>query len=232
MGLRTTPLVRGEYYHIYNRGNSKNEIFLNEKDQEHFVKLLYLCNSSKRLNFRDDIVEKKIDPWEYERGDQIVSIGAWVIMPNHFHIYITSPKGKSFGDRDEEDNMISVFMSKLCTSYTMYFNKKYIRTGSLFEGKFKSVHIQEDTQAKYLFSYIHLNPIKLIQSDWKEIGIKNVKSALEYLKKYKWSSYLDHKKSKRKELSILSLDDFPKYFPETVDFDKEILEWLILHKPE
>jgi len=108
----------------------------------------------------------------------------------------------------------------------MYFNKKYNRTGALFEGKFKSVHIPEEIQAKYLFSYIHLNPIKLIQSDWKEVGIKNTTSTLEHLKKYRWSSYSDHKKSKRKELAILSMDDFPKYFPKIVNFDKEIMGWI------
>ena len=59
-------------------------------------------------------------------------------------------------------------MHRVLTAYSKYFNAKYHRTGSLFEGKFKSVHINKDTQAKYLFSYIHLNPLKLIDSKWNK----------------------------------------------------------------
>lgn len=238
MGLRNTPLVGGEYYHLYNRGNDKRAIFLDDKDREHFVKLLYLCNSTRNLNFRDDIVEKKIDAWKHDTGQKIVSIGAWVIMPNHFHLYITSPidpslpKGNSFGEfsemRKEKENGISVFMRKLCTSYTMYFNKKYDRTGKLFEGKFKSVHIKNDTQAKYLFSYIHLNPIKLLQKDWKERGILDENKTFHFLTDYQWSSYLDHAKKKRSEVAILSMLDFPFYFLNKSDLNREISEWIKL----
>src|SRR6185369_6875081 len=87
MGLRKTPLVKGEFYHIYNRGNGRQQIFFDEDDYQRFVKLLFICNSTKQVNFRDDIIEKKIDAWEFDRGETIVSIGAWVLMPNHFHIY-------------------------------------------------------------------------------------------------------------------------------------------------
>jgi len=228
MGLRKTHFVQGEYYHIYNRGNDKKEIFLDEEDYNRFLKLLFLCNSTKRVNFRDDIIETKIDAWDFERGDQIVSIGAWVLMPNHFHLYLSIPKGLSFGENEKEQkgNFISTFMSKLCTSYTMYFNKKYNRTGSLFEGPFKSVHVSDDIQAKYLFSYIHLNPVKLIQKDWKEKGVNNVKKTLEFLDKYKWSSFLDFKGIKRKENSILNRKDFLDYFPTKENFKKEIFDWI------
>ena len=58
-------------------------------------------------------------------------------------------------------------MQKLLTAYTMYFNKKNERTGPLFSGMFKATHANEDEYLKYLFSYIHLNPIKLIEPLWK-----------------------------------------------------------------
>jgi len=247
MGIRTTPLVGGEYYHIYNRGNDKRPIFMDDKDREHFMKLLYLCNSTRKLNFRDDIVDKKIDSWEYERGKQIISIGAWALMSNHFHIYVTSPvdpsfpKGNSFGKGEkkgkeakinnyekDEENGISMFMRKLCTSYTMYFNKKYGRSGKLFESKFKSVHIKDDTQAKYLFSYIHLNPVKIIQKDWKEKGITDEKKVSKFLLDYRWNSYPDYAKKKRKEMAILSPSNFPFYFSSVSELNKDISEWLHL----
>ena len=66
----------------------------------------------------------------------------------------------------------------------MYYNKKYKRIGGLFEGKFKSQHLETEQYLKYLFSCIHLNPVKLIQKNWKEKGIKNIKKAEEYLNSY------------------------------------------------
>lgn len=225
MGNRKTYFVEGEYYHLYNRGNSKQKIFLDENDYDHFVKLMYLCNSIKGINFREDIVRLKIDAWDFEREEKIISIGSWVLMPNHFHLYVAIPRN-SFLEDEETKNNISTFMKKLGTSYTMYFNKKYGRSGSLFEGKFKSVHIEDDVQAKYLFSYIHLNPIKLIQSDWKEKGIGNSEFAIKFLDSYKWSSYLDFCEIKRKENLVLDREDFPDYFHTKEKFKKEIFEWI------
>ena len=128
---RRTPFVVGEYYHIYNRGNSKQNIFLDNEDYDRFVKLLYLCNSTKSINFRDDIIDQKIDAWDFDIGDNLVSIGAWVLMPNHFHIYITPSPRTHLGKAN--DDAISLFMKKICTAYSMYFNKKYERTGTLFD---------------------------------------------------------------------------------------------------
>ena len=227
MAIRKTPLVDGEYYHLYNRGNSKQKIFLDKEDHLHFIKLLYLCNSISRFKFRDNIVDPKIDAFDFNRKETLVSIGAWVLMPNHFHIYITASHQSDWWESLKLDkNRISEFMRKLLTAYTLYFNSKYKRTGSLFEGKFKSVHIKNDNQAKYLFSYIHLNAIKLIQKDWKEKGINDIQKSLKFLNNYKWSSYFDYRDVNRKENKILNLKDFPKYFSKIKDFDEEILGWL------
>src|SRR3989344_4426884 len=105
MTTRQTPFVIGEFYHIYNRGNSKQEIFLDNIDRDRFVKLLYLCNSEKSIRFREDIVDQKIDAFDFDRGEPTVSIGAWVLMPNHFHLYIT-PFHRSFLG----DESVHIFM--------------------------------------------------------------------------------------------------------------------------
>jgi len=127
---------------------------------------------------------------------------------------------------DSKRNQISEFLRKLLTAYSKYFNAKYNRTGSLFEGSFKSEHISDDVHAKYLFSYIHLNPIKLIDRNWKKDGIKNTESALTFLRKYKWSSYLDHVGNSHDENKILKIENFPKYFKNLSDVDNEILNWI------
>jgi len=221
MTYRKISLLSGEYFHIYNRGNSKQAIFLDDEDRNRFVKLLYLSNSKKNINFRDQIIDTKIDAFDFERGENIVFIGAWVLMPNHFHIYISSPEPGS-----GEENYIAMYMRKLCGSYVKYFNKKHKRTGALFESRFKAVHIEDDIQAKYLFSYIHLNPIKLIDPNWKINNAQNTDEILRYLNTYKWGSYFDYKKIKRKEVKILNREKFPDYFLNIKNFNKEISEWI------
>jgi putative transposase len=218
MSIRKVNLVQGEYYHIYNRGNSKQKIFHDREDYLRFISLLYVSNTNESFNLYDLSRDVNFNVYEVERSSLLVNIGAFCLMPNHFHILITQI----------EDNGISKFMQKLSTAYSMYYNQKYERTGGLFEGKFKSQHADTDRHLKYLFSYIHLNPIKLVQKDWKEKGIKNKKEAIEYLSKYPYSSYVDFIGEKRIHNKILNVESFPKYFPSTKSFLGEIFEWLTL----
>lgn len=212
MSIRKVSFIASEHYHLYNRGNSKQEIFIDHEDYEHFIKLLYLCNSVRSITYRD--ISRNV--YDFDREETLVFIGAYCLMPNHFHILV---KAKT------EDG-ISKFMQKLSTAYSMYFNKKYERSGSLFEGKFKSKHVGIDRYLKYIFSYIHLNPVKLIESKWKEKGIKNIKGAVIYLKTYKHSSYLDYLNEDRLRIKILDRNKFPAYLPSKKTFQKEILDWL------
>ena len=204
----------GEYFHIYNRGNSKQKIFFDKKDYQRFVDLLYAVNSHERFNFSDSI--KGIPVYQRNFEQKLVAIGAYCLMPNHFHILITP---------FSEEGMTK-FMQKLSTAYVMYFNKKYKRSGALFEGKFKAEHLHIDRYLKYIFSYIHLNPLKLIEKDWKNTGLKNKSKAMEYLKSYKYSSFFDYLGGNRIEHIILSKKDFPGYFPSTKKFIEEIMTWV------
>jgi putative transposase len=214
MSMRSINFVEGEFYHIYNRGNSKQIIFLDQKDYQRFVDLLYAVNREEKFNFSDSI--KGISVYEKDDNNPLVAVGAYCLMPNHFHILIT-PLTK---------DGVSRFMQKLSTAYVMYFNKKYKRTGSLFEGKFKSQHSGDDRYLKYLFSYIHLNPIKLIQKDWKEKGIKNKNLVLSFLEKFKYSSFPDYVGENRNQNKIINQKPFPDYFSNKKIFINEILEWI------
>lgn len=221
MALRDSNLVENEYYHIYNRGNGKGNIFNSEEDYDRFAKLLYVCNSDKNFTFRNSIIEQKIDAWDFERGEPLVEICAWVLMPNHFHIILISHRSDLW---EKNYNPITEFMRKLSTAYAMYFNKKHKRTGSLFEGKFKSKHIGKDNYFNYLFSYVHLNPVKLIQSDWKENGIKNIKEAIDYLNDFQYSSFQDFCDIPRKEGKIINKDSLPEYFK--YNHVDDLFEWI------
>ena len=216
MSIRKVSFVFGEYYHIYNRGNDKRVIFHDTQDYKRFISLLYL--SSAKRNFRISDISSNV--YNFDQKDKLVYIGSYCLMSNHFHLIISQT----------EDGSISKFMQKLTTAYSMYYNKKYKRTGSLFEGKFKSQHTGDDRYLKYLFSYIHLNPIKIIQKDWKEVGIKDKQKSIDFLKSYKYSSYIDYFGIKREENKILNIKAFPNYFPSKEKFQKEIFEWLSYNK--
>src|SRR3989344_3251058 len=118
-------------------------------------------------------------------------------------------------------------MEKLLTGYAMYFNKKYERVGPLFQGTFKAEHADRDEYLKYLFAYIHLNPVKFIEPRWKERGIHDKRRAEQYLKQYRYSSYLDYIGFERGEHIILAKDEAPDYFANTYEFKDFIDDWLM-----
>ena len=216
MPVRKVSFFPEEFYHIYNRGNSRQAIYKTEADYDRFMTQLYIANGTNSLDFRR-INQEEL--FKSDRGEQQVAIGAYCLMPNHFHILVTPLV----------ENGVTTFMRKLTTGYSMYFNKKHFRTGSLFEGRFKSEHVDDDNYLKYLFSYIHLNPVKLIQSDWQQAGIRGKEEALRYLKEYRYSSYIDTG-SVRPESGILEKGKFPEYFSNKNDYDGEMEEWLNLKR--
>jgi putative transposase len=103
-------------------------------------------------------------------------------MPNHFHLLL----------RQHGDAGIPQFMQKLSTAYTMYFNTKQERVGSLFQGPYKAIHIKSEEYLTHLSRYIHLNPLDLKYSEWREQGIRNPSQAQRFLQHYSWSSYHDY----------------------------------------
>jgi putative transposase len=214
MTTRFEKISIGEFYHIYNRGTDKRIIFNDDLDYRRFVELLFLSNMSEAVNLRD--IRKVFDSvFDFERSDPLVHIGAYCLMPNHFHILLTPAV----------ENGVHMFMLKLATGYSMYFNNRNNRTGALFQGKFKSQHANSDEYLKYLFAYIHLNPVKLIQPDWKENGIRDIEKVKHYLDKYTYSSLKDYFGT-RKETAILDPKKFPEYFREKSDIDRELIDWL------
>ncbi|MEK7567984.1 MAG: transposase [Patescibacteria group bacterium] len=210
---RKIVLSEGEYYHIYNRGVEKREIFKRKSDYQRFVKLLYLSNSENGYVYRD-LKNKSLS--EIKRNSQITAVGSYCLMPNHFHLLL----------KETKPNGISKFMEKLATGYSMYFNKKYNRVGPLFQNRFKAQHVAEDSYLEYLYFYISLNPVKLIQPKWKEEGIKNIDYVEKYLNNYKFSSYLDYIGIDREEMLILDTKVFPEYFEKRDSFKNFADQWL------
>ncbi len=215
MTTRTFTFAEKEFYHLYNRGVEKRTIYQDPDDYCRFLELLYVANTNKSTNLRS-ITRHHDSPYDWDRGENLVSLGAYCLMPNHFHILLTPL----------QEGGVSTFMNKLCTSYSMYFNKKYERTGGLFEGKFKAKHADSDEYLKYLFAYIHLNPVKLIQKDWKEKGIARIDDAYAFVSSFPYSSLVDYQDKARKEQVIIETSSFPNYFDGVASRKTELVEWL------
>lgn len=220
MSVRTITFAPAEYYHIYNRGVDRRTIFLDESDYKRFQLLLYSANSATPIHLSNYSDWQNLNFSEIKRGERLVDIGAYCLMPNHFHLLL----------KEKEDGGITQFMLKLSTGYSMYFNKKKHRTGALFEGRFKAEHAFDDTYLKYLYAYVHLNPVSLVEPKWRKNGIQDMGRARELLREYRFSSYLDLLGTERVESALLNREEFPDYFAD-VDLGTladEVESWLSL----
>ena len=145
------PYVENGYYHAYNRGVEKRDIFLDEQDYTVFLHFLkqYLSPpppagvslAMTRLHL--------VRPRPIQSLYKEIDVLAYCLMPNHFHLLLK---------QITIDGMTKL-LQRLGTSYSIYFNKKYDRVGSLFQGTYKAVLITQDKYLLHLSRYIHLNPV-------------------------------------------------------------------------
>lgn len=175
--MRRTPLVTGEYYHIFNRGVLGDTICFEHRDYARLLfSLLYFQSEMKIDNLPYHV--DQYDQWntfgvfrsteEEIVSGQYIELVSFCLMPNHFHALVKEKKAGG----------ISKWMQRVQTSYTKYVNEKYDRSGHLFQGPFQLVHVSDDNQLTYLSAYIHRNPHDLKR--WR---------AKEHI--YPWSSYQD-----------------------------------------
>lgn len=212
MTIRKVPFAINEYYHLYSRGVDKCLIFLDDNDRQRFIRLMFLCNGDRPVVYRSI---QNLPLSEIETGNKLVAIGAYCLMPNHFHILV----------REITEGGITKFMSKLLTAYSTYFNKKHGRIGALFSSEFKSQHLDGDEYLKYIFAYIHLNPLKLIEPQWREKKIDRNR-AKSHLSKYYFSSYSDYLYTTRDISLILAKEIFPQYFKKKGSFETYVDDWI------
>jgi putative transposase len=192
---------------------------MDDRDQFRFVHDLYEFNDK---NPALNIYYKSSELKSYEVGlrkhiprELLVEILAFCMMPNHFHLML----------REIRENGVTEFMRKLGTGYTNYFNNKYERVGSLFQGKYKSKLIKNEAHYIHLPHYIHLNPLKLIIPGWKDKGIYDLKRASKFLDEYKWSSYRDYTGNKNFP-SIVNRKFYSEFFGGPKEYEKSLKVWL------
>jgi len=142
MPRKIIPLVTNETYHVYNRGVDKRAVYMDKYDYIRFYQsLLYFNVVTVQTNFR-------LAKARYNPDDQkLVEIQAYSLLPNHYHLIVTQMV----------DGGLSEFMKRISAGYTGYFNEKHDRSGSLFQGNYKRVHVANDEYYKYLFAYVNEN---------------------------------------------------------------------------
>lgn len=210
MPYRTTPFVNDQFYHLYNRGINKQQVFTDRRDYNRFIKTLFyyqIDNPKPRLSFYKPNGIYKIDPTK-----KIVNVVAYCLMPNHFHILV----------KQLREGGISEFMRKFVHSYTKYRNTKNQSQGPIFQSLFKAVLIESDEQLLHVSRYIHLNPL--------------VSYLIKDLNLYPWSSYpsyiglgSDERIAKDEILYFFkSPEDYQKFVMDQADYG-ETLE-LIKHQ--
>jgi len=174
---RKIKFADGEFYHIYNRGVDKRDIFMVKEDLHRFLRYLKALNSVEpvgSLRWHDMKADKN-------RGlasekTKLVEIVCFCLNPNHYHLLL----------KQVRENGISIFMHRLGTAYTMYFNEENKRSGSLFQGSFKAVHVESNEYLLHLSAYINLN--FEVHNKWQ--GVEN---PITYSS---WSEYLGSNKDK------------------------------------
>lgn len=189
--MRKIRIAPGEHYHIFNRGNNKQPIFLDDRDRIRFLFLLlhlqapiYFTNHNRRVNYFVkhsvfNILQEKLEEINKHR---YVELKSFALMPNHFHLIVFESK----------DGGIAQYMQRVLNAYTKYFNAKYQKIGHLFQGPFKAVHVEDNRQLLYLSAYIHRNPREILA--WKN---------KEHV--FSWSSYSDYINTNRWD-KLLKID--------------------------
>lgn len=154
------------YYHIYNRGVAKQKIFHNTQDYQHFLDTLsFYLEKNPESKFSALPFKKRRKFLSANVKKPLVEILAYCLMPNHFHLIV----------KQLLDGGITTFMRRSLNSYTRAYNTRYNRVGTIFQGRFSAVLVENDEQLLHLSRYIHLNPF--------------VAKITNEPKNYLWSSY-------------------------------------------
>ncbi len=172
-----------ELYHVLNRGVEKRDIFLDDSDRVRFVHNLYEFNNTRPAqnttrNRMNDLVGRSLE------REPLVQVHGWCLMRNHYHMLLS----------EQVEGGITKFIMKLNVGYAKFFNEKYKRSGTLFQGRTKKVLITTDAHFLHILNYVHLNPLDHLAGarDWRERRVTDPAAALAHLHQYRWSSYLDY----------------------------------------
>lgn len=225
--MRKVKFAPDKIYHIYNRGVDKREIFMEETDKWRCLQGLCLFNDEKNSNNilwqieknRGEVNLKILKDYIVKEGKEpIVRILAYCLMPNHYHLLVEELQKRG----------ISKFMHKFGSGYTRYFNNKYQRSGSLFEGPFEAVLVENEIQLQYLLVYINvINPGQLVELKLKEGGIRDVEAVIRAADECLWTTHQEY--SGKRGSIIIDKGVLGEMFPSPERY-REFVKQVLLNK--
>ena len=156
----------GAFYHVFNRGVEKRNIFLDEQDYNMFLYYLFVyITPLEQVLIKYPLLPVRLYNKNLHGKIDLIS---FCLMPNHFHFLL----------RQESIDGVRKLLKQITNAYTLYFNNKYQRVGGLVQGRYKAVMIETDELLIHVSRYIHLNPV--------------VSGLVEKPESYKWSNYLEY----------------------------------------
>ena len=175
--------------------------------------LLVLVNDEKPVEVQQLMREYTIPELLKQKRKPLVSIDSFCLMPNHYHFLM----------KEITENGISKFMHKVGTGYSLYFNLQNERSGSLFEGTYKAKHIEDDRYLKYLFEYIHINPLRQSLEDGSLVTDELLKKIIEN-PNTSLRAYAGAEKGRLAE-AVLNQADFYSLFASFEEHIERLLQW-------
>jgi putative transposase len=203
-GMRKHKFENGEFYHIYNRGVDKRIVFDDKEDFDRFYENLCSFNTIDPIGSLFELSFAKTVRRNRPKNKKLVHIVCYCLNPNHFHLIL----------RQCTDSGVSEFMKRVAGGFTTYFNLKNKRSGVLFQGKFKSTHIESNEQLLRVSAYVNLN------NRVHKIKSSNYRSS--------WNEYVSNVSE-----NICKKDIIQKQFnesPEYKTFAEEALEDILKNK--
>ena len=140
MKPKEIPLEEGKFYHVYNRGNNRDNLFYKKENYNYFLR--------KYDEYLSDYIETY----------------AYCLLPNHFHLLISVkeqakiPPFQKVESFRKVESLVSLQFRKFFTCYSMSINKQEGRVGSLFQKNYKRIQITTSNYLTNLVFYIHANP--------------------------------------------------------------------------
>ena len=200
MSYRRDPFELGEWYHCYTRSVERSlearKVFKTLPDFERFLQALHLANSINPIRRSDLYQPTHKSILKIPRKDNLVSVGAYCIMPTHFHLLV----------KENIEGGISRIMHTVGTSFSMYYNLKHERAGNVFIKPFRSKHVPDQRYFEHVVNYIHLNPAELYEPKWKDGIVGDIAKLESSLRSYRFSSLIDYEGTERPERVLLDVE--------------------------
>lgn len=215
--MRNVQFGVDEYYHIFNRGVDRRRIFLDTVDFLRFYQSLYLFNDNDYRHDGERLYNESLLASQERLPDMrkpLVDIAALCLMGNHYHLLI----------RQTREDGITRFMHRLSMGYAKYFNRRYKRSGALFEGEYRAIHVQRDAHFLHLPRYIVLNALDGSEYTWRLGSVDDWDGAERFLDAYPWSSHHVHI-GRRQELPVVDERSSAELFVSPDDYRACLRAW-------